>query len=78
MVSVATNGGHASPVSHVLSHRPAPGKEDEDVNELLGREWYRLCCLGRMRFGFEGALPAHSEAVRVILNGFEGFITENA
>ncbi len=77
LASIATNGEYATTVSHILSHHPAPGREDEDVDELLGKEWYRLCCLGRMKFGFEGCLlPVHLEGVRVALEGFEGFVTE--
>ena len=76
IVSVATNGQYSSPVYHVLSHRPAPGKEDENVDELLARQFYRLCCLGRMKLGFEGALPVHLEGVRVALECLEGFVTD--
>ena len=61
-----------------MSHRPAPNIEDEDVIEMLGREWHRLCCLGRMKFGFEGALPAHLEGVRVVLKCFGGFVRDGA
>ena len=73
VLSVAVRGGNDSAVYHILSHRAAPGKGDEDMADVLVEEWYRLCCLGRMRFGFEGVLPGHLEAVRVVLEGFEGW-----
>ena len=74
LFSIATNGGYSSYVNHVLTHRSAPGKEDENVEQLLGREWYRLSCLGRMRFGFDGALPVHLEGVRIALECFDGIV----
>jgi hypothetical protein len=58
---------------HVLHHRPAMGREDENVESMLAREFHKLVCLGRRRFGFEGFLPAQLESVRVILRGLEGF-----
>ena len=73
VLSVAVRGGHDIAAYHILSHRAASGKEDEDMADLLVEEWYRLCCLGRMRFGLEGVLPGHLEAVRVVLEGFEGW-----
>ena len=73
--SIATIPDHTSIISHVLSHRPAPGKDDEDVGEVLGREWYRLACLGRAKFGFTAALPVHLESVRVVLECFDSLFS---
>jgi hypothetical protein len=74
VLSVATPGAvggeNISAAYQVLSHVAAPGKEKESVGEILGREFYRLLCLGRVRYGFEGSgMPVHLEGVRAVLEG---------
>jgi hypothetical protein len=74
VLSVATPGAvggeNISAAYQILSHVAAPGKEKESVGEILGREFYRLLCLGRVRYGFEGSgMPVHLEAVRAVLEG---------
>lgn len=57
----------------MLKHRSAAGREGEEVEKVLGREFHKLICLGRGRFGFEGGLPVHLEGVGVALRGLKGF-----
>jgi hypothetical protein len=67
----AARGDYATAAYHVLSHRAAPGTEEEKIEQVLGREYYRLTCLGRTRFGYEdGTMPVHLEGVRTVLEGF--------
>lgn len=50
---------------HVLAHRPAPGKEEEETEKELATEMYRSACWARMKFGMEG-LPAALAAVKAV------------
>lgn len=74
LLNVATpgqsSGDFSSSIYHVMASQAAPGKEDEDLLQLLEKQYYRLLCLGRLRFGFDaGDLPVHLEAVRAVLAG---------
>jgi hypothetical protein len=69
MASVNGGGDFGSTEYHVISHRPTPGREYESIEAVVAREYQKLTCLGRQRFGFGGYLPCHLEAVRVIING---------
>ncbi|ORY31634.1 hypothetical protein BCR39DRAFT_526047 [Naematelia encephala] len=68
ILSLATpRGANNTALYHVLHHRPAPGKEDEEVDKLFAREFYRLACLARVRFRMnDGCLPVHLESIRLI------------
>lgn len=74
LLNVATpgqsTGDFSSSVYHVMTTYAASGKEDEDLLQLLAKQYYRLLCLGRLRFGFDTAdLPVHLEAVRAVMAG---------
>lgn len=67
----APPGSSSSPattaVYHVLSHRAAPGREDEMIEEVLSREIQKSAYLARLRFGLPGrAKGVHVEAVEAI------------
>ena len=78
LINIACNGDYMTALFHVLLHHSHPAKEDEDINTLLGRAFYRLCCLGRIKFGFDGPLPAHIEAVRIVTECLKGFTAGSA
>jgi len=69
-------GGHSAMTYYVVSHSPAPGKREEDVDALLARDFYRLAALGRKRFRFNSAGPLHLEAVRAVLNGVARWVEQ--
>ncbi|KAK4686309.1 hypothetical protein P7C73_g3822, partial [Tremellales sp. Uapishka_1] len=75
-VSTPSLSEHRSAVYHLTSHKPVPGNENEDVVELLKKEFYKLVCLGRMRFGYESCLPAHLESVRSVMLAIGSWETE--
>jgi hypothetical protein len=57
----------ATATYHVISHKPAPGKEEEKLDEVLSREFQRMVYLGRERFGFMGgAMGVHVAAVDAV------------
>lgn len=57
----------ATAIYHVISHKPAPGKEEEKLDEVLSREFQRMVYLGRERFGFMGgAMGVHVAAVEAV------------
>jgi hypothetical protein len=62
---------------HQVAHRGVPGKE-EDTDQVMGREYYRLACLGKERFGFgDGdnvALPVHLAAIAAVERGLQGWM----
>ena len=60
---------------HILHHHPVPGQEAEDIASLLGAEYHRLVVVGRMRFGFESALPVHLDGVQTVLQCLEKVVT---
>ncbi|KAL7424544.1 hypothetical protein Q5752_000228 [Cryptotrichosporon argae] len=41
--------------------------EGEHVLQDIAKQLYGLACLGRKRYGFDGGLPAHLEAVRAVV-----------
>jgi hypothetical protein len=57
---------------HILHHRAAPGMEHENPGQVLGREFYRMGCLGRLRWGDDGPIAGHVGAVETVLEGLEG------
>lgn len=63
-----TSGAEAdTAIYHVISHQAAPAKDTEKVNEVLSRQFQRLICLGRLRFGLnETAVGVHVESVRTV------------
>ena len=69
--TVATTGtDHLSSTYHLHSHRPAPGRGDETVQDVLVREYQKLMYLARKRFGFgDAGLPVHLEGVRAVVRG---------
>lgn len=69
LVSLATPTlDHDTSCVHLLFHRPAPGKDDEEAETVLARELYRIGCWSRVKFGFDG-LPGHLAAVKAIIDG---------
>ncbi|EIW72133.1 hypothetical protein TREMEDRAFT_58289 [Tremella mesenterica DSM 1558] len=62
---------HVSTIYHIIAQNGRGIEEEEikvkDRRSKLGKEYWRLTCLGRTRWGFEGGLPAHVECVRSAL-----------
>lgn len=58
---------HDTSTVHLLFHRPAPGKDDEEAEMVLAKELYRIGCWSRVKFGLHG-LPGHLAAVRAVVD----------
>lgn len=75
LLSLATDSGNVHPATsalyHIIHHRPAPGMEDEVIGQVLGREFYRIGCLVRLRMGrLAGDGIGHVGAVEEVLRCF--------
>ena len=66
---------HGATTYHIVAHTSPddPSFKDEDPMALFGKDYHRLACYARARFGFESGLPAHLECVQAA-NGIVDFL----
>ena len=66
---------HGATTYHIVAHTSPddPSFKGEDPMALFGKEYHRLACYARARFGFESGLPAHLECVQAA-NGIVDFL----